>query len=156
MAALVVLGRCDHSQPVANPAMQTVRVCASLCVCVPHDWQNMPRMLTQLPPPYIAQPVQQFMHHAKAAAAAAKAEAEADVELLRCCRRIVCRFPLSVCQKVFHLPNKNLVKPTMEYLPSMPPTPNPPTIAYYSSANKHNETCFTSLPRLLHAASASI
>lgn len=124
MVALVVLGRCDHSQPVANPAMQTVRVCVSLCVCVPHDWQNMPRMLTQLPPPYIAQPVQQFMHHAKAAAAAAKAEA--DVELLRCCRRIVCRFPLSVCQKVFHLPNKNLVKPTMEYLPSMPPTPNPP------------------------------
>lgn len=34
MVALVLLGRCDHSQPVANPAMQTVRVCVSLCVCV--------------------------------------------------------------------------------------------------------------------------
>lgn len=34
LPALVVLGRCDHSQPVANPAMQTVHVSVCVCVCL--------------------------------------------------------------------------------------------------------------------------
>lgn len=63
---------------------------------------------------------------------------------------------LCLCVKRFSIcQTKTWLSQQWNTSPPCPQHPTP-TIAYDSSANKHNETCFTSLPRLLHAASASI